>query len=229
MKMKQYAALVLLAATVCTECAFAQQDGEQPFAGARYFAAQMQAIVEEFPNYSEYSFSEHALEWNEFKKKKARGLVMNDHFLLENKGVSPSIYTITELPVSTTGEFVETAVIEVEKFDKKTSYTFYMNAEDDQNCTAVTFNAQSVRAFHLKDGRPGGEQSSVLNFKKGLKQILIVVKKVNGTVTLSINGDECIKFRKINLTSAGIGFAALPKQSIKILAVGAGSKNPEEE
>lgn len=235
MKSIRYITFFLLLTVACTESVSAQfkkikqQMLEYALAEARAIQSRTEEIINEFPNYSTYSFSENELEWNEFKMKKASGLVMGDCFLLENKGVMPSVYTITELPINTAGEFIETVVIDVNKFDKGTYYTFYVNVEDIQNCTAVVFSTQTVRTFHIKDGRPSGEQQAILNSKKGVTQIFISVKKVDGNVTLSINGDECIKFKKIDFTNAGIGFAALPKQRIKIIAVGAGSKNPDEE
>lgn len=219
MKTSIYAAVGLLLATICAEPASAQH-------GAGLSPEQ---IITEFPDYKVYTFGEHELEWNEFKEKKAFGLIIGDYFMLENRGVKPIVYTITEMPVNTAGDFIVTAVIEVNKFDKETFYTFYLNAEDIQNCTAVTFSAQSVQTLHIKDGRPGGEQRSVLNMKKGVKQIAIAVRKTNGSVTLTINGDDCIKFRKMDFANTGIGFGALPKQRIKIISVGAGSKNPDEE
>lgn len=177
-------------------------------------------------NVSNYPFDDNELEWNEFKTDKSSAQILNGSLYIQNKkGGSPFAYSSTELPVNTQGDFLIAATVTVPKFEKAHPYMMFFNMEDARNTGVVYFDSETVKYVQFTDGVAGKEQSALINGKKGRNvAVNLIVKKDEGRVTITVNGDECLKIRKIDFVNNGFGFGVMPDDSIIVNTISCGNK-----
>lgn len=182
-------------------------------------------------NVSSYPFDENELEWNEYKTDKSSAQITNGALYITNrKGNDAVAFSATELPVNTEGDFIIAATVTVPKFERNHPYVMYFNMEDIRNTGALYFDSETVKYVKFTDGVAGAEQSALINGVKGRNTpVRLIIKKDEGRVTITINGDECLKIRKIDFTNSGFGFGAMPNDLIVINSVSCGNKIENDE
>lgn len=177
-----------------------------------------------YPKFKLYPFDENELEWSEFNEKNGSSLITNNTLVIKNDGSSTPIYSYTELPINVNNDFCIYTKISVPKFDEETNYNFIINMDDKKNMGIISVNSSNVSYRLIKNGDNVYEQNTTINGKKGKNQFLmLVVEKKGGKVLISVNGDQCLKLRKIDYKYTGFGYAAYENQKIIVTEIACGN------
>lgn len=177
-----------------------------------------------YPNFQFYPFDETELEWNEFKEKKSSSLIKKNTLVLENDGLTTPVSTYTELPININRDFCIYTTILVPKFDEETNYNFIINMDDTKNKGIITVNPSKVTYELYKNGDKVYEQTAMINGKVGKNQtITLVIEKKVGKILVSVNGDQCLKLRKIEYKNTGFGYLASENQKITVTEIACGT------
>lgn len=192
--------------------------------------ADLEELIQKYPNYKTYGFSEQELEWNEFndKKNKLSGRIVGDEFILKSEG-REMCNTFTDLPINTNGDFVITADIMFKGKAKDLALKLGINMEDANNLGVIDITDSQITYTAVKDNKTGRQQTQVMNQIKDKNPVIhFKVERKEGIIVVYVNGDDVLKIRKIDYENSGLGIYCQAGQEITILQVGCGFNNPED-